>query len=306
MKRRYIYWCAGALTAGLAGALAWATRPAVSAASAFAHAATAGALEARAPAHAPARGARPRTLQVLAAATDDQLLQVQVARLLATHDPADAFRAYELGAECDGFNRNHDLLVFDEEEFKRWKGDTLPGYRGMNASEKAHETRICSGMTERERVARLDYLAVAVAAGVPGAAVAFAHEGPFGDASAPKTRPDDPLVVAWKATAKARLSEAAETGDMKALNYWQGQNAGGSDLTEQNTALSYRYLLAQGLIESDRLGPNSGIARLYAPDGDLANGMAGDLNAAQRAAELAAARRIADVAKERRKHAPAS
>lgn len=304
MKRRYAYRYAGMLAgAVLAGALAWASWPANTAAPPPTHDASAG----KPRAHAPARAAAPGGAPTAAfAAAGDPPLQAQVARLLATRDPGDALRAYQLVADCDGFNRNHDLLVYDEEEARRWKGDTLPGYRGLNDNEKARETRVCSGMTERERVARLDYLAAAVAAGVPGAAVAFALEGPFGDPSALRTRPDDPLVLAWKATARARLSEAAEAGDMLALNYWQGQTAMGTALTEQNTALSYRYLVAQGLIEGDRFGPNNGIAKFYAPDSGVANGMAGDLSAAQRAAEVAAARRIADLAKERRKHAPSS
>ena len=75
--------------------------------------------------------------------------------------------------------------------------------RGMTEREKQHDARLCGPMTERERQARLDYLAIALEAGVRGAAEAFLEAGPFGDPSALQTRPDDPLVKEWKATARA-------------------------------------------------------------------------------------------------------
>lgn len=49
-------------------------------------------------------------------------------------------------------------------------------------------------MTERMRLSRFDYLAVAVKAGISGALIQMATEGPFGDSTALSTRPDDPLV----------------------------------------------------------------------------------------------------------------
>jgi hypothetical protein len=222
-------------------------------------------------------------------------LHVQVERLLATHDPRDAFAAYYLIAGCAAFNIEHDALVFDKDELKHWKGNTLPGYRAMTAPEKERQTRVCDGMTERERQSRLDYLAVAVAADVRGAAIAYAREGPFGDPSALQTRPDDPLVQEWKSRAARQLAYAAETdADLFALGYLAAENFNGSGLTAQNPLLAYRYNTAMAMIYADMFGPNHPLAK--GDDG-------ADLAPAQRDAELAAARRIADRARELRKHA---
>ncbi|MFK3736672.1 hypothetical protein [Massilia sp. TN1-12] len=221
--------------------------------------------------------------------------RIQVERLLASHDPHDAFAAYELVARCAAFNVEHDAPVFDEEELKHWKGDTVPGFRGMTAPEKEREARVCDGMTERERQSRLDYLAIAAAADVPGAAIAYAREGPFGDPSALETRPDDPLVKEWKTRAAGQLAQAAEMdADLSALAYLAGENFNGSGLTARDPLLAYRYTTAMAMIYADMFGPNHPMARMN----DEA-----DLTPAQRDAEQAAARRIADRARERRKQA---
>lgn len=284
-------WLLGMLAAGIAaaGLLAWRdgpTPPEVRPA-----AATAPSLRHPHPsAQAPARPPTP------AVKDTSPSQRIQVERLLATHDPRDAFAAYELVADCAAFNIEHDAPVFDEEELKHWKGDTLPGYRGMTALEKERQTRVCGDMTERERESRLAYLAIAAAADVPGAAVAFAREGPFGDPSALQTRPGDPLVQDWKAQAARQLSRAAETdADMQALAYLAAEHFNGSGLTERSPLLAYRYSTAMGMIYADRFGPNHPLARM---------GDGSDLAPAQRDAELAAARRIADRARELRKHAP--
>ena len=209
---------------------------------------------------APERGSAPPPRPALPAAPsappphtpvskDDLTLNVQIERLLATHDPADALRAYWLIADC---------------------------------------ARLCGPMTERERQARLDYLAIALEAGVPGAATAFVDAGPFGDPSALQTRPGDPLVVEWKATARAQLARAADSGtDFGALNVWATDNQIGSDITGKNQAVAYPYLLA----------------RVYAQDSDMMSALAAGLSPEQRAAGLAAARRIATLAKEARQRA---
>jgi hypothetical protein len=203
----------------------------------------------------------------------DLPLNAQVERLLATRDPADALRAYWLIANCAGFNTGHGA-------------------------------RLCGSLTERERQARLDYLAIALKAGVPGAATAFVAEGPFGDPSALQTRPDDPLVKEWKAAARAQLARAADSGtDFGALNAWATDNDIGSDITEKNPAAAYPYMLAIGLIQADLLGPDDLLAKVYAQDSDLMTALAAGLSPEQRAAGLAAARHIAGRAKEARERA---
>jgi hypothetical protein len=220
-------------------------------------------------------------------------LNVQVERLLATHRPEDAYRAYWLVADCAAFNLSGDRIVFDEEEIRQHTPGALPGFRGMSAEEKRRDATLCAGMTERERQSRLDYLALAANAGVFGAAVNFANEGPFGDPSALQSRPDDPLVREWKATASAQLTQAAEAeADMGAILYLADAYANGGPLTGKNPLLAYRYLVARTLIE-DELARRPEPTHVAAPD----------LSPEQGAAELAAARRIGDLAKAKREAA---
>lgn len=239
------------------------------------------------------RPARAAPITIAAPTETDLPLQVQLDHLLATREPEDALSAYQLVAHCAAFNTRHDRLIFDQGEVKHWKGDGVPGFRGMSTREKEHATRLCGGMTERERERRLDYLAIAVKAGVIGAAVAFANEGPFGDPSALTTRPDDPLVRDWKTAARNQLAVAAENGDLEVLMFLQGENFNGSALTDKNPALLYRYSLAQGLVFADVYGPNHTLATTYAADGAVMTSLAAGLSAEQVAAETAAARRIA-------------
>jgi len=227
---------------------------------------------------------------VLAAAADHRL-SAHVASLLASHDPHDAYAAYMLVATCASFNRRHDLAVQDS---------TAGARRSLNADERRNMTRMCGAMTERERLARLDYLTTAVKAGVPGAAWMYAAEGPFGDPSALTTRPDDPLVREWKATAASQLDAAAETGDTTALMLWGMQKLGGSNLTDKHPVQGYGYLLAVGLIEADVAQPGDPSPQMFAEGSGLLTALGGQLTPAQRAAALAEARRIAAAAKARR------
>jgi hypothetical protein len=243
---------------------------------------------------------RPQSMPAL---PDEPPLNVQVDRLLATHDPKDAYRAYWLVADCATFNQNHDRVIFDQEELKHWKRDSLPGFRTMTDDEKRHDAKLCSGMTERERQSRLDYLATAARAGVPGAAINFATEGPFGDPSALQTRPGDPLVQEWKATALAQLTRAAESdADLGAIRYLAGAYAIGSELTERNPLLSYRYFVASSLIDEDLIGPGP-MSRTLAEQREGMASTVQNFSPEQRAAELAAARRIADLARAQREAA---
>jgi hypothetical protein len=218
-------------------------------------------------------------------ANSDESLSVQVEKLLATQDPGSAYAAYFLVTACTRFNRHLDMKLFDPK---------LQAERDVNASERQSLTKMCSGMTERDRMARLDYLAMAVKGKVAGATWTFAAEGPLGDPSALKTRPDDPLVQEWKKTATTQLSQAAETGDMTALLIWGLQLLHGSDLTEKNPLLGYSYLLAFGFIQSNRLGPNNSEAQTYRDGSPMMNALAGNLTMEQRAAAVTMGRSIAD------------
>ena len=246
----------------------------------------------------PVSSASPQLLRVppvtASIANDDQTLGVQVERLLATNKAGSAYAAYYLVLACTTFNRHLDMKLYD---------DKLHVQRDMNASERQHLTKMCAGMTERERLARLDYLAIAVKGGVEGAAWTFATEGPFGDPSALKTRPNDPLVQAWKTTATTQLTQAAEDGDLVVLLVWGLQLLGGSEIAEKNPVLGLSYLLAFGFVQSDRMGPADPGAQMYKDGSPMMSALAGTLTAEQRAAAVATGRGIADKLKRRAKEA---
>ncbi|SFL67520.1 hypothetical protein [Rugamonas rubra] len=233
---------------------------------------------------------------------DEVPLAEQVQGLMATGDPEKAYHAYLLLARCEQFIRDGDRPTFDVELLKTKRPEYLPGYRGMNEQEKQHDTKLCSGMTERLRLSKLESLAIAVKAGVMGAVAAFAQEGPFGDPGALKTRPDDPLVQEWKAVARAQLVSAVEAGtDISAIMYLAAESQNGSDLFEKNMLLAYRYFMAQGLFDGEQYGAESMSAKWFAKDGEFMVAMGKDLSPAERAAELAAAQHIADNFREQRK-----
>lgn len=241
----------------------------------------------RIPAQESASGALPQapvtSISVFGGESDEPV-GVQVRRLIATNDGQQAFDAYWLLVGCTSFNKLHDSDIYDER---------LQANRRLNADEQRHARKVCGGMTERERQARLDYLTMAVEAGVPSAAWAFAVEGPFGDPSALKTRPDDPLVKSWKATATAHLARDAERGEQAALIAWGMQKLNGSDFTDKDPVGGYGYLLAFGLIEADRNDVGDEGAQVYAEGSAMMNAIAADLSPEQRAAALAEAKRIA-------------
>jgi hypothetical protein len=240
------------------------------------------------------------------AETPEPSLSDQVDRLIATRDPANAFAAYQLLANCDSFNRDGDRIIFDMPETGPSKGDAMPGMRAMTPAEKAHEARLCRGMTERMRQSRLDYLAVAAQAGVPGAAIAMATEGPFGDRTALATRPNDPLVQQWKTSVHAQLTRAGDAGDLGVLHYLAGMQTSGDAPFAKNAAEAYRYGLALGLIQRDVNGPNDVIGTLYSARGGLLQAIGAELSDEQRAAELAAATRILERDQARRRQAAQS
>ncbi len=224
----------------------------------------------------------------------DLPLADQVERLLATQDPKDAYTAYLLLASCVIVNDTHDLKFYDS---------TLRTSRAMTAAERQQVTAWCSGMTERERQARLDHLAIAARGGVAGAAWTFFAEGPFGDPSALQTRPDDPLVREWKATAAAQLAQAAEAGDETTLLLWGFKNLKADGTLDTDPALGYGYLLAYGLIAPDRILGGTPAAQQYAEGSNLMKALGGALSPEQRAAAMAAAQRIAAKVKAKRQRA---
>jgi hypothetical protein len=258
---------------------------------------------------APAQVTRPAPLQPMppapAAASPAVLtasLAEQVDALVATRDPQKTYEAYRLLADCISFNRDGDRLIFEAEEGLQHKNDgALPGFRTMTEPEKRRDAVLCATMTERMRQSRIDYLAFAARAGIPVAAIQQASEGPFGDRSALKTRPNDPLVQAWKAQVQEQLARIAEEqADVGVLSYLSAMRSVGDEVFDKDPALAYRYGVAMALIMQELVGPDNETAKLYRADGSLMQNAASTLTMQERAAQLAEARRIADTARTRR------
>ncbi|MDN4039286.1 hypothetical protein [Massilia sp. YIM B02443] len=295
MQKGWERWVIGTLAVGIvAVGSAWILRPVepVAPAVAPARAVQAAKPDASWPAAAPAQVAQVVAASFLDAAAPP--LREQVERLLASSDPQQAYTAYLLVSVCSQFNQKGDVVRYD---------DDLRTNRGLNADERKQISGMCGAMTERERLARLDHLALAVKAGVPGAAWAWAAEGPFGDPSALTTRPDDPLVKEWKAAASAQVIKAAEAGDTLALLIWGMQSIYGSDLAERQPQLGFGYLLAMDLIAFDRLGPNHPKAKDFENGSALTRFLESEakLTPEQRAAAVETARHIVDKVKAQRR-----
>lgn len=226
-------------------------------------------------------------------------LSQQVDALIATRDPAKAYAAYRLLANCISFNRDGDRLIFDQEDASHWNDDgTLPGFRSMTDAEKRHDAGFCGQMTERMRQSRIDYLDVAARAGIAGAVLEQVEQGPFGDRSALATRPDDPLVREWKARVQTQFFRLAEQdADAGTLSYLAVALMMGNNVLDADSALAYRYGAAFGMILADIQGPGGGMEKLYGPDGILTQQAASQLTPSERSAQLVEARRIADLAR---------
>ncbi|MQA17979.1 hypothetical protein [Rugamonas rivuli] len=157
-------------------------------------------------------------------------LAQQVDQLASTGRPSDAYDAYWLVQNCINFQLTGDLAVAD--------GDFM---RPANVAEKSAEKLLCADMTERMKTARLELLTLAAKAGIDGADLAFLQTGPFGDPSALESRPDDPLVRAWKAEALGYLEVKAQQGDIPSIITLLGEYNEDSDLLKQHPVAALRY-----------------------------------------------------------------
>ncbi len=124
-------------------------------------------------------------------------LSEQIDTLLASNKPADAFSAYKIARLCHQYALYKDGFMYVDQDGVESEA--------VNELKKAE----CKGLTHRQIASRIDHLETAFRAGVPDAAVEMLFEGPFGDPSALTTRPDDPLVVAWKKDVTAMLHRHA-------------------------------------------------------------------------------------------------
>ena len=155
-------------------------------------------------------------------------LEQQLARLAASGSPDDAYAAYNLLDDCILFQKEGRL---PELEFERGSE--------MTADEKIAQQSLCANLTERQKSARLDFLEKAAKGGVAGASTRFFYEGPFGDRSALRSRPDDPLVLAWKQQAVAQLTVQADQAELSSLGTLMMAYLADGDVTKKDAPKAY-------------------------------------------------------------------
>lgn len=189
-------------------------------------------------------GASPAPLPAATSAAPG--LEQQLARLAASGSPDDAYAAYNLLDDCIVFQKEGRLPAL---EFERGSE--------MTADEKVAQQHLCADLTERQKSTRLDFLAQAAKAGVPGASTRFFYEGPFGDRSALRSRPDDPLVLAWKQQAIAQLTAQAEQAELSSLGTLMMAYVTDDEVSKKDAPKAYGYLLALRMVHDDILTPGS-------------------------------------------------
>lgn len=238
MNRAALGWI---LAAGGAFALAWTLMrpqaeplPAMQAAAVAPPPVTPPLAERGAPAAVPA--APPAAAASMPAAVG---LSRQVQQLVAAGTPAASFAAYQLLARCERARRVAEQLP----------QAMMPATRAWMVKEEKPATA-CGDLSPGQTASRLQYVELAAQADVPGAAMAFLTEGPYGDASLNETaRPEHPAVHAWMQRSRAYVKQAADRGELQAIgnmsNYYQ--------FTSPNPALALRYYAAQLALTQSRL-----------------------------------------------------
>ncbi len=135
-------------------------------------------------------------------------LQEKLATAATIKAPVGALMTFHLIDNCVRMGRGETLPVYDE---------TRGQLRPMTEAERGNRAADCAGLTPELAESRMDYLDRALKGGADGAAAAFLAAGPGGDPEALRTRPNDPLVAAWKKQAVDYLAEAALRGDFTSL-----------------------------------------------------------------------------------------
>lgn len=183
------------------------------------------------------------------AAAPAEGLAARIARLAASQAPLDAYRAWWLLHACAEFRKSGflpDAGTVDEAGIREPIADPAV---------------FCAGMTERMKMARVDYLERAARGGIDAALATLVEEGPFGDPSALRTRPDDPLVKEWKARVNGLLGGQAEQGYWSSLyvlftGFWFDNPAIGAD---RQSALAYGMALRDIMVKLDGVAEQDAI-----------------------------------------------
>ena len=163
----------------------------------------------------------------------------EVARLWASADSRDAWHAYQLVDACV---RAREV---EASAAALPLGPPTAAAREAMASGWESAAQVCDDISAAQIAQRLHHLDVAAAAGVPGAAVALAAEGPFGDRDALAQRPDDPLVVAWKQRVVELMQASAKNGDKDALLALANQYRSADGLVARDPQRALAYWAAQ-------------------------------------------------------------
>lgn len=201
----------------------------------------------------------------------------QVARLVASHEPRNAYEAYRLIRDCVFFESTgipHRLLGQD-----------------TSATQLQEEAVFCKGMTARMKTARFDYLERAAAAGIGPAVADMLAEGPLGDANAVRQRADDPAVKEWQVRTLALATARAEAGDETVLAILFTGSRGDFPTVPKDPLMEFTYGTAWRNI-SESFGPAVTFAGTSENELAPARAMLTDAQAAAataRAAAIAAA-----------------
>lgn len=176
-------------------------------------------------------------------------LASRIDALAASPAPLDAYRAWWLLHACTVFQRSGGLP------------DAQTALEAGIREPIADPAGFCAGLTERMKMARIDYLERAARGGIDAALAAMVEEGPFGDPSALSTRPEDPLVKEWKARVNALLSGHAEQGYWSSLyvlftGFWFGNPAIAAD---RESALAYGMALRDIMVRLDGMDEQDAI-----------------------------------------------
>lgn len=233
------------LAAGGALALAWALLrppaeplPAESAPAPATASANPRLAEPRTPAAVP-----PPVLAEAASRPEAVSLSRQVQQLVAAGTPAASFQAYQLLARCERARRVAEQLP----------QATLPATRAWMEKEEKPDTA-CGDISPGQTASRLQYAERAAQAGVPGAAMAFLQEGPYGDEMLNATaQPEQPAVRDWMVRSRAYVKLAADNGDLAAISNMSNHH----DFSDPQPALALRYYAAQIEMTRQRLDARS-------------------------------------------------
>jgi len=164
------------------------------------------------PAHPAAPGATPAG--VSRAPTADAPVEDKVRVMIASGDPEQAFKAYQLVEECLRLERDKEL-VETEAHLVRQGADAGIQFVStkLGGPTLTAIARTCASLSGRTRLDHYQWLEYAVDRHAGGALSVYIAAGPRGDAAALRERPADPAVMAWRDDALRRVDDGVRAGE---------------------------------------------------------------------------------------------